>query len=67
MLLATLGANLLKNMLSDKVPIKAGEKAIRVGQDFQCCLILCLILNYKDIVKMTSNLMVFICVVIYLR
>ena len=34
MLLCTLGASLLGNLLTDKDTIRAGEGTIRVGQDF---------------------------------
>ena len=34
MLLGTLGASLLGNLLTDKDTIRAGEGTIRVGQDF---------------------------------
>ena len=47
MLLDTLDANLIGNLLAgtgvmraDKDTIRAGEGTIRVGQDVQCCLIL---------------------------
>ena len=34
MLLGTVGASLLKNLLTDKGTISAGEGTIRTGQDF---------------------------------
>ena len=34
MLLGTLGASLLGNLLTGKAKIRAGEGAIRAGQDF---------------------------------
>ena len=34
MLLSTLGASLLGNLLADKGTIRAGEGTIRAGQDF---------------------------------
>ena len=40
MLLGTLSASLLGNLLTGKDTIRAGECTIRAGQDFQCCLIL---------------------------
>ena len=47
MLLGTLGARLLENLLTGKCTIRAGESKIRAGcvtikaaQDFQCHLIL---------------------------
>ena len=39
-LLGTLCASLLGNLLRDKAVMKAGEGKIRVGQDFECWLIL---------------------------
>ena len=36
----TIGASLLGNLLTDKDTIRAGEYTVRVGQDFQCRLIL---------------------------
>ena len=39
----------------DGLVIRAGERATRVGQNIWCCLILWLILKYKDIIKMSSN------------
>ena len=40
MLLRTLGASLLGNLLTGKGTIRAGEDTVRAGQDFQCHLIL---------------------------
>ena len=40
MLLGTLGATLLGNLLTVKGTIRAGEGTVRAGQDFQCRLIL---------------------------
>ena len=40
MLLGTLGASLLGNLLAGKGTIRAGEGTLRAGQDFSCCLIL---------------------------
>ena len=40
MLLGTLGASLIGNLLTGKDTITAGEGMIRTGQDFSCCLIL---------------------------
>ena len=40
MLLGTLGASLLENLLTDKAVMRAGESTIRADQVFQCCLIL---------------------------
>ena len=49
----------------------AYEATITAGQDFQCCLILWLILKIKDIFKMNLNLMLFIqktaCIIASLR
>ena len=39
-LLGTLGASLLGNLLTGKGTIKASEGTITAGQDFQCCFIL---------------------------
>ena len=65
MLVATLGATLLANMLASKVKIpgqgliRAGEKIIKAGQDFWYCLIFWLILKWNNI-KANLNLMVVI-------
>ena len=40
MLLGTLGASLLGNLLAGKGTIRAGEGTLRACQDFSCCLIL---------------------------
>ena len=40
MLLGTLGASLLRNLLTGKDTIRTGECSVRVGQDFQCRLII---------------------------
>ena len=40
MLLGTLCASLLGNLLRGKAVMRAGEEKIRVGQDFECWLIL---------------------------
>ena len=58
MLIRTLTASLLGNMLAGKRVIRAGKGEIRAGQDFSCCLIFCLILNCSFIIKMNPNLMV---------
>ena len=39
-LLGTLGAGLLGNLLTGKGTIRAGEDTIRSGQEFQCHIIL---------------------------
>ena len=52
MLLGTLGASLLGNLLTGKDTIRAGEGTITAGQDFLCDLILQQILKYKSIIKM---------------
>ena len=36
MLLGTLGASLLGNLLAVKATIKAGEETIRAGENFKC-------------------------------
>ena len=40
MLLGTLGASVLGNLLAAKSTITAGEENVRAGQDFESCLIL---------------------------
>ena len=55
MLLGTLGASLLGNLLTGKDTIRAGEGTIRVGH------------KYKSIIKINLNLMVFIQEMIYLK
>ena len=56
MLLGALDASLSGNLFTGKVvpagdgAIWAGKGTIR-GQDFECCLILWLILKYKDIIS----------------
>ena len=73
-LLGTLGASLLENLLTGKDTIKADESTIRAveglirtGQDFQHFLILRRIFKYKSIIKMNLNLIVFIQEIIYLK
>ena len=39
MLLGTLGASLLQNLLIDKSTIGTGEGTMRAGEDFLCLLI----------------------------
>ena len=60
MLLCTLGASLLGNLLSGKGTITADEQ-------FWCCPILYMILKYKNIMKMNLDFMVFIQEIIYLK
>ena len=69
MLAATLGANLLGNMLLGRGVVRGGEGMIPAGegviraveeQNFQCRFILQLILKYKNIAKMNLSLMMFI-------
>ena len=74
MLLGTLGASLLGNLLTvkgtitaDEGTIRAVEGTIRAGGSFQCCPVLQLSLKYKNIMKMNLNLMVFIQETIYLK
>ena len=55
MLLGTLGASLLGNLLTGKDTIRAGKCTIRVGH------------KYKSIIKINLNLMVFIQEMIYLK
>ena len=39
MLLGKLGPSLLGNLLTGKGMIRTSKGTVRVGQDFQCCLI----------------------------
>ena len=71
MLLGTLDASLLGNLLTGKVAIatsqwpgkiragedtfRAVESTVRAGQNFKCQLILELILKYKSIIKWTRR------------
>ena len=72
LLLSTLGAILLGNILAGKGMNRAGEGIVRAGygnkktrMDIFCRLIFQLILNYKNIIKMNQYLMVFIQEIIY--
>ena len=88
MLLGTLGASLLGNLLTGKAILRAGSgnkkgkgiartgtacplfsssKSNKKEWDFQCHLILSLILKYRNIIKMNQDLMVFFLEVIYLN
>ena len=67
MLLCTLGASLLGNILTGKDTIIVREGTIRAGQNFLCHLILQIISKYKSIIKTNLNLMVFIQEIIYLK
>ena len=60
MLLGTLDAGLLRDLLTGKGTLRAGEDTIRAVQDFCWCLILQQILKYKCIIKINLNLMLFI-------
>ena len=64
-LLGTLGATLLGNMLIGKRVLRAGEGTTRGGEKFQYHLIFQLILKYKCIIKI--NLMMFIQEIIQLK
>ena len=78
MLLCTLGASLLVNILASKGVIRAGDWVIEAGHritqagewtikhEFSYCFILWPILKSKDIIKMKPNLMVFFQKIIYL-
>ena len=66
-LIGTLGASLLENLLRGKGTIRAGEGTIWCSQDFWCCLTLSQILKYQNIIKTNLNLMVFIQEIIYLK
>ena len=73
MLLVTLGATLLKNILASKGVrvtsqrrgaiiagdgiIQTGRSPIRAKQDFWRYLILSIVFKYKDIIKMIANFM----------
>ena len=61
MLLDTSGISLLGNLLTGKGTIRSGEGIIRADQNFNKCL------NYKNIIKMNLNLMVYIPEIIYLE
>ena len=77
MLLGTLCASLLGNLLIDKGVYRAGKGkgkgVLRAGyghpsqnkMDFQYRLILYLILKYKNIIKLTQDLLAFILEIIY--
>ena len=65
MLLGTLGARWLGNLLIGKGVMRAGENTIRAGQNFWCCIIVQQILECKSIIKIKLNLMVFIQEIIY--
>ena len=67
MLLGTLAANLLGNLLTGKRVLTAGERPLKAGQNFQCHFILHQILKCKLIIKMSLNLIVFIQEMIYLK
>ena len=57
MLLGTLGAKLLGNILSrlmEKIAITVVEVTISAGQHFQCCNILQQLSKYKSISKQIS-------------
>ena len=61
MLLRTLAASLLGSALTGRGgKITAGKETIKAGENFWRCLILYVILKYKNIIKTTLNLMVFI-------
>ena len=75
-----LGTSLLGNILAGKGAIvmnqgrgvnRADEGVIRAGygnkMDFKCCLILLLILKYKNIIRMNLDLTVFILEIICLK
>ena len=61
MLLGTSGISLLGNLLAGKGTIRSGEGIIRADKNFNKCL------NYKNIIKMNLNLMVYIPEIIYLE
>ena len=68
MLLGTLGASLLENMLAGKGVMRAGEGTVRVGYGSKRSLLkknFC-ILKYKCIIKMNLDLMGFTLEINYL-
>ena len=67
MLLDTIGASWLGNLLTGRGTIRAGESTIRAGQNLWCCLILWLTLKYKIMIKINLNLIVFIQEIIHLK
>ena len=67
MLLGTLGARLLGNILISKATIPADEATIRECENFQCHPILLQILKYKNVMKINLYLIVFIQELIYLK
>ena len=60
MLLGILAVSLLGNALKGRGVTRADEGKIRTGQNFECCLIVLLILKYKTIIKTNLNLVVLI-------
>ena len=64
-MLGTVGASLLGNMLAGKYVIRACEEIVRAGESFWYCLILFLILKFKDNIKMNLDSMAFIQEIIY--
>ena len=77
MLLGTLGASLLRNLLTWKGIVRAGSgnkkrnRIVRAGYgkelDFQCRLILQQSLKYKCIIRMNQDLLMFIPEIICLK
>ena len=59
MLFGAVGDSLLGSMLTGKRVIRVGERTVRSRQDVFCCLILWLILKYKNI-RTNPDLIVFI-------
>ena len=64
MLLGTLGASLLRNLLGKEV-IRVCVGAQRAGEDFYCHLIIWLILKCKSFTKINLNLEMFIHEILY--
>ena len=60
MLLSKLDEQLRGSVLVGKNVIRAGDRMIRLGHVFYCCLILWLIFRYKGITKISKDLIVFI-------
>ena len=67
MLLGTLGASLLRNILISKATVPADEATIRECENFQCHPVLLLILKYKNVMKINLYLIMFIQEMIYLK
>ena len=67
MLVGTLGAIVLGNLLTSKDAVKAVEGLSKAEQNFKCCLIFQQILKYRSIIKINLTLMVFNQKILYLK